>query len=433
VAQLDITTPKGRRVQAQATTWLERLPRALIVQAARVQYSLVTCTLIRVVALRFLLTVVDRIASAHKAKAALHFDDVIYLDRYMLIHKARAAAARQAAANSRRRLAAVWRRRCALAPLPEALKTSLAHLRARADGRRDGDVPTDAMIDDTPAATTATAVDDDDDDDDDDAAAARDADEAFVDALVAEHSQPIPALDAAIQCLLRRYLVNYNTLLISHFGVALNASIVDAEARLAAYDRAANELRAAANKAHDSLNSVAYRLAAVCVHSGVPSSGHYWAHVRRSDVDNSDDAAAATGDDDGADAAATTPGCVGGDGRLVMSKRAKCAWTRFNDRRVTVVTSEEVRGANVMCAVVVDKHLMIGLARCCWRTRDVDSGLPPALHGGRQRGEQRRWRSAACRRANRYQRCQHVCRIGAVAWRACMATRYGRARERLVS
>ena len=43
VSDLEMTTPKGRRVAAKSSLWLERLPRVLMLQESRVQYSTLTC------------------------------------------------------------------------------------------------------------------------------------------------------------------------------------------------------------------------------------------------------------------------------------------------------------------------------------------------------------------------------------------------------
>lgn len=228
----------------------------------------------------------------------------------MLTYQKEALRARQQADAIKRRLAAVWRRRKVLSDKPDALKTTLSYLKARANGREAIESEENSVVADQLNDSVSGALPESNDDD-----------ERYVDTLIADVA-PLPALDTAI--------------------AGLQAALDEVEAKLASYDRAAATLREQAEHCFEPLSRVPYRLTAVCVHSGVPSSGHYWAHVRRRQSLREQETAG--GEEKGDEKNAMSD--VGVDGRVITSQRASCAWTRFNDRRVKVVNSEEVRDYN---------------------------------------------------------------------------------------
>jgi hypothetical protein len=260
--EVDFTTPRGYATRARSTSWIERLPRVLVIHESRVQFAAAT-------------------SSAHKCSKPLQFGELIHLDRYLIACREQSVRARQRVRELDERLAKLTARLNVLESLPQALVQSHSFVEQH---------------------DTAEQVDD-----------------ALIDAQSGGRS--LSALSAAELAAALQ---------------VLTAARNDALARVAVLSNAKSSVEREIDAAYDGMRKRGYRLLAVCVHSGIPSSGHYWAYVRR--IGNVAVAAAAT-----TEAAATTP-----DKPLLRSNAssmeppADVSWVRFNDRMVSTVSSSDV-------------------------------------------------------------------------------------------
>jgi hypothetical protein len=253
--ELDFTTPRGYQTRARSTTWIERLPRVLVVHESRVQFSAAT-------------------SSAHKCSRPLLIADLIHLDRYLLACRDEALQARERVRVLDERLARLVARLHLLETLPQALVQSHSFIEQEGGGNID-----DSLI----------------------------ADEQG-NALAATSAQARAATLAV-----------------------LTAARNDALARLAVLTNEKARVEQEIDAAYHGLRQNGYRLLAVCIHSGIPSSGHYWAYVRRLGAGAPDAATLPTAAATSSAASATS-----------FEAPADVSWTRFNDRMVSTVTSTDV-------------------------------------------------------------------------------------------
>lgn len=260
--ELDFTTPRGFATRARSTSWIERLPRVLVIHESRVQFAAAT-------------------SSAHKCSKPLLFGDLIHLDRYLSACRDQSVRARQRVRELDERLAKLTARLNVLESLPQALVQSHTFVEQQGSDEQVDDALIDAQSGGRSLGAMSSAE-----------------------------------LAAALQ--------------------VLTAARNDALARVAVLTNAKSLVEREIDAAYDGMRKRGYRLLAVCVHSGIPSSGHYWAYVRRIGSDS----VAASGA--GAAAASSSEKPLLRSNASAMEPPADVSWVRFNDRMVTTVTSSDV-------------------------------------------------------------------------------------------